>query len=133
MAQWNLLKLKKYEGLVSVDNSIQSIYTLSIKCLTYLNLVGTSPKQGMSTRPCLQIRMGNLTQPALDILVTNIKTHTNVQHHTLELAMCVEYLATYVKIVQIRLIISNGAQSYLCEPTINNISTFTYFKHTPQI
>ena len=28
MVQWNLLKLKKYEGLVSEDNSIHSIYTV---------------------------------------------------------------------------------------------------------
>ena len=50
--------------------------------------------------------MGNLTQPAFNILITNIKSHANVQHHILELAMCVDYLATYVKSVQIGLIIS---------------------------
>ena len=54
--QWNLLKLKKYEGLVSEDDSIHSVQ-MSIKFATYLNLVGTSPNQGMSTRLCLQFRM----------------------------------------------------------------------------
>ena len=29
MAQWNLLKLKKYEGLVSEDDSIHSIHTVN--------------------------------------------------------------------------------------------------------
>ena len=29
MAQWNLLKLKKYEGPVSEDNSIHSIHTVN--------------------------------------------------------------------------------------------------------
>ena len=32
MAQWNLLKLKKYEGLVSEDNSIHSIHTVTQIC-----------------------------------------------------------------------------------------------------
>ena len=78
---------------------------LLIKFLTYLNLVGTSPNQGMSTRPCLQARMGNLTQPALDTLITYIKTCTNMQHHILELTLCgiFGHLGT---IVQIGFIIS---------------------------
>ena len=29
MAQWNLLRLKKYEGLVSEDHSIHSIHTVN--------------------------------------------------------------------------------------------------------
>ena len=29
MAQWNLLKLKKYEGLVSEDNSVHTIHTVN--------------------------------------------------------------------------------------------------------
>ena len=30
--QWNLLKLKKYEGLLSEDDSIHSKYTLNSRC-----------------------------------------------------------------------------------------------------
>ena len=74
--------------------TIYTQFTLSTRFQTYLNQVGTSPKQGMSTRPCSQVRTDNLTQPALNTLIINIKTHTKVQHHILELAMCAEYLAT---------------------------------------
>ena len=88
--------------------------TLSIKSLKFLDLEDTSPNQGMSSRPCLQGRMGNLNQPALDIFTINIKTYINVQLHILELAMCVEYLATYVKIVQIKLTTSK-VHSHICE------------------
>ena len=77
MAQWNLLKLKKYEGLVSEDDSIHSIHTVNqISDISKFN--GHFSHQGMSTRPCLQARMGILTQPALNILITNIKIHTNM-------------------------------------------------------
>ena len=38
--------------------------------------------------------MDNPTHPALNSLIINIETLTNMQHHILELATCVEYLAT---------------------------------------
>ena len=82
--------------------------------------MGTSPNHGMLTRPCLQVWMGNLIQPALDILIIN-KTCTNVQHHILDLALCAEYLATKVKIVT------------FMRPTINNSSLSLSLNIPPDI
>ena len=93
IAQWNLLKLKKYKGLVSEDDSIHSIHTVN-QISDISKSSGHSLKQRISIRPYSQFRMENPTHPALNTLIINIKTVINEQHHILELATHVEYLVT---------------------------------------
>ena len=93
MAQWNLLKLKKYEGLVSEDDSIDSIHNVN-QIFDISRSSGHFSQPGNVNQAVPQVRMGSVIQPALNILITNIKTLINVQHHILEIAICVEYLAT---------------------------------------
>ena len=65
-----------------------------------------SYNQGIQTGHCLQVMMGNLTKPALDILVTNFKTAC--QHAAPYFGTCyVCGIFVYLdRIVQIGLIIS---------------------------
>ena len=93
MTQWNLHKLKKYEGLVSEDDIIYSIHTVSQISDTSKSS-GHFSQPGNVKQPCLQFKMDSPIQPALNILITIIIILTNVQHHILKLAMCVEYLVT---------------------------------------
>ena len=91
-APWNLLKLKKYEGLVSEENSLNSIHIVN-QISDISKLSGHFSQTGNVNKTLLQ-GQDRQPQPHLDTLIINIKACTNVQHHILELTMCVEYLAT---------------------------------------
>ena len=85
MAQWNLLKLEKYEGLVSEDNSIHSINTVN-QISDISKLSGHFSQTGNINQTSIpgQDRQPNSSSPQY----LNIQYQNSYQHAALYFGTC---------------------------------------------
>ena len=93
MAQWNLLTLKRYEGLVSEDDSIHSIHSVN-QISDISKSSGHFSQSGNVNHTLLPGQDGQPNPTCPQYPDDQHQNCTNAQHHILELAMCMEYLAS---------------------------------------